>query len=124
QKRLRLYGDYPQFPSRHKLTVASASAIGACAAAVEKWWHLATGQRQLIGIDWTQAASALNPGNFQKQNGYPLPALSLVTELRADFYQTADDRWFFPVGSYPHLRDGVLDVLQSANTTEALAKAF
>src|SRR5690606_5496500 len=68
--------------------------------------------------------SALNPGHFQRQSGFGLPALSLLTELKADFYETADNRWFFPIGSYPHLRDGVLELLDCANTTEALGKAI
>jgi hypothetical protein len=91
---------------------------------IEQWWHMASGQHQTIGIDWMQAASSLNPGHFQKQSGYALPALSLLTELKADFYKTRDDRWFFPIGSYPHLRDGVLDLLQCANSAEALSNAI
>lgn len=123
-ERLRLFGSIPPFGSRHKLVQAAASAIGAYALAVEAWWHLASGQHQTIGIDWMQAASSLNPGHFQKQSGYSLPALSLLTELKADFYKTSDDRWFFPIGSYPHLRDGVLDLLQCANSAAALGSAI
>src|SRR3546814_1039920 len=110
-RRLRFHGIAPQFDSPHKLTLAAASAIGAYALATERWGQLATGQRQNIAIDWMQAASSLNPGHFQKQSGYVLPALSLLTELKADFYQTVDGRCFFPIGSYPLLRDGVLDLL-------------
>ncbi|UHL63940.1 CoA transferase [Paralcaligenes sp. KSB-10] len=123
-KRLRLFGSVPPFDSRHKLSVAAAGAIGAYALAVEKWWHMTSGQHQVVGIDWMQAASSLNPGHFQKQSGYALPALSLLTELKADFYKTADERWFFPIGSYPHLRDGVLDLLQSSNSSDALGAAI
>jgi crotonobetainyl-CoA:carnitine CoA-transferase CaiB-like acyl-CoA transferase len=122
--RLRLHGVNPPFQSPHELTISAAAAIGAYALAVEKWWHMATGQRQSVGIDWMQAASSLNPGHFQTQSGYALPALSLLTELKADFYRTADDRWFFPIGSYPHLRDGVLELLDCANTAPALAAAI
>jgi hypothetical protein len=123
-QRLSLYGTFPEFDSPHKLTVAAAAAIGAYAMGVEKWWHIARHQRQTISIDWMQAASSLNPGHFQKQSGYSLPALSLLTELKADFYKTKDDRWFFPIGSYPHLRDGVLDLLDCANSSQALGKAI
>lgn len=122
--RLRFFGTAPAFDTPHKLTLASASAIGVYALGVEQWWRMATGQHQSVAIDWMQAACALNPGHFQTQSGYALPALSLLTELKADFYRTADGRWFFPIGSYPHLRDGVLDVLQCANTGAALAAAI
>jgi hypothetical protein len=123
-QRLRFFGAAPRFDTPHKLTLSAASAIGAYALGVEHWWHMSSGQHQTIGIDWMQAASSLNPGHFQKQSGYSLPALSLLTELKADFYKTRDDRWFFPIGSYPHLRDGVLDLLQCANTADALSAAI
>ncbi|GAA5234985.1 CoA transferase [Verticiella sediminum] len=119
--RLRLHGSAQEFDSPHKLVLASASAVGAFALGVEQYWRLAGGPGQSIGIDWMQAASGLNPGHFQTQSGYALPALSLLTELKADFYETADGRWFFPIGSYPHLRDGVLELLDCANTQTALA---
>ncbi|GAA5232257.1 hypothetical protein FOZ76_16530 [Verticiella sediminum] len=123
-RRLHLYGCAPVFDSPHKITVAAAASIGAYALGVEQWHHQATGQRQTIAIDWMQAASSLNPGHFQTQSGYALPALSLLTELKADYYRTADGRWFFPIGSYPHLRDGVLDLLQCPNTSAALAESI
>ncbi|NYT35409.1 CoA transferase [Allopusillimonas soli] len=123
-QRLHFHGHVPAFDSAHKLTVSAASAIGAYALGVEQWWHMAHGQHQSVALDWMQAACSLNPGHFQKQSGYVLPALSLLTELKADFYRTQDARWFFPIGSYPHLRDGVLDLLQCANTAEALANAI
>lgn len=122
--RLRFFGSIPQFDTRHKLVLSAASAIGAYALTIEKWWHMASGQHQTVGIDWMQAASSLNPGHFQKQSGHSLPALSLLTELKADFYKTSDGRWFFPIGSYPHLRDGVLDLLQCANSSDALGSAI
>jgi hypothetical protein len=122
--RLRFHGAAPHFDSPHKLTVSAAASIGAYALGVEQWWHMAKGQHQTVSIDWMQAAASLNPGHFQTQAGYALPALSLVSELKADFYKTADDRWFFPIGSYPHLRDGVLDLLQSPNTAAGLGASI
>ena len=124
ERRLHFHGICPAFDSPHKLTVAAASAIGAYALAIERWHQMATGLHQTVAIDWMQAACSLNPGHFQTQSGFSLPALSLLTELKADFYQTADGHWFFPIGSYPHLRDGVLELLDCANTAPALTKAI
>ncbi|MGH8812922.1 MAG: CoA transferase [Advenella sp.] len=121
---LSLHGTLPAFDSRHKLAVSAASAIGAYAVTVQQWWQQAKGRSQTIGLDWMQAASSLNPGHFQTQSGYGLPALSLLTELKADFYRTQDQRWFFPIGSYPHLRDGVLKLLNCPNTESGLAEAI
>ncbi len=124
QERLRLFGIAPAMHTRHKLTVAAASAIGAYALCVEEWWHRATGLRQSVGIDALQATCALNPTQFQRQSGYSMAASALFTELKAGFYKTADDRWFYPVGSYPHLRDGILDVLRCAHTVDDLKTAI
>lgn len=124
EERLRLFGAAPVMDTRHKLTVAAASVIGAYAVSVEEWWHMAKGERQTVGIDCLQATCALNPGQFQRQSGYSIAAASLFTELKAGFYKTADERWFYPVGSYPHLRDGVLDTLRCANTVDALKAAI
>ena len=52
--RLRFHGSAPHFDSPHKLTVSAAAAIGAFAAGVEQWWHLAKGQHQTVAIDWMQ----------------------------------------------------------------------
>lgn len=123
-RQLSLIGERPSFDSPHKLTVAAASAIGAYALAIEALWATFKGERQRVGVDWMQAATALNPGQFMKQNGKLLPAMAMAAELRSDFYRTKDSRWFFPVGSYPHLRDGVLELLDCANTTEALSRAI
>lgn len=123
-QQLSLFGEIPSFDSPHKLTVAAASAIGAYALAIEGLWAHVKGERQRVGIDWMQAATALNPGEFMKQNGKSLPAMAMAAELRSDFYQTKDSRWFFPVGSYPHLRDGILELLDCANTPQALSRAF
>lgn len=120
-QRLRLSGAAPVMDTRHKITVAAASAIAAYALSIEEWWHMSKGERQTVAIDCLQATCALNPGQFQRQSGYSIAAASLFTELKAGFYPTADGRWFYPVGSYPHLRDGVLDTLQCANTRDALS---
>ncbi|MFW8566775.1 CoA transferase [Orrella sp. 11846] len=124
-ERIRFHGEVPLLDSAHKLPVASASAIGAFAFSVEQWWHLMHQRHQTIGIDWMQATCALNPGYFQRQNGYAVPALTLLQHFKADFYRTRDDRWFFPVGGpYPLLRDGILETLACANTQTALTEAI
>ena len=120
---LRLYGTAPPFNTRHKLTVASASAIGAFALAVEDCWQQNTGRRQSVGLDWMQAACGLHPGHFQSQSGHLMPAMAMLTELKSDFLKTQDDRWFFPVGATPKLRDGILDFLGCPNNLPALAAA-
>jgi len=119
---LAFTGEAPRFETPHKIVAAQAAAIGAVALAVAARWHDAHGERQQIGIDALQAACSLHPTQFQRQAGHPMPIVGTVRELKADFYRTADERWFFPVGSYPHLRDDILELLDSPNTAAGLAK--
>jgi crotonobetainyl-CoA:carnitine CoA-transferase CaiB-like acyl-CoA transferase len=117
-------GEAPRFATPHKIVAAQAAAIGAVAAGVAQRWKNAHGERQGVTINALQAGCSLHPAQFQRQSGHPLPALSLARELKADFYRTADGKWFFPIGSYAHLRDGVLALLDCPNTPEALGKAI
>ncbi len=117
-------GDEPRLATPHRITVAAAAVTAAVAAGAARRWTRSGKPSQSITVDAIQAACSLNPANYQRQNGYRMPALSLARELKAAFYETADGRWFFPIGSYPHLRDGVLALLGCPNTEEALAAAI
>jgi crotonobetainyl-CoA:carnitine CoA-transferase CaiB-like acyl-CoA transferase len=121
---LKFAGKEPDFDTPHHITMACAAAIGAQATGAAALWRANGGHAQTIEINLTQAAAALHPAMYQRQGGYPLPALSLAKELKADFYRTADNRWFFPIGSYPHLRNAVLDLLNCPNNEQALAAAI
>ena len=121
--RLHYPGEIPRLAARHKLTLAAAAAIGAQASVVAALWRHAGGPRQTIAIDKLQATAALHPALFQRQGGAAMPALLALKELKSDFYKTADGRWFFPVGTYAHHRDGALNLLNCANNAEAIAAA-
>ena len=116
-------GQPPEFGSRHRLVTATAAALGAAAAGAAQRWFRATGTGQDIAIDALHAACGLCPNYFQRQNGKPVPPLGLQRELKAGFYPTADGRWFYITGSYSHLRDGALQVLDCANNVEAITRA-
>lgn len=120
----RFTGQEPPLATPHRITVAAAAATAAAAAGAARRWSRHGGAPQTLTVDAMQAACSLNPANYQRQYGYRMPALSLARELKAAFYETADGRWFFPIGSYPHLRDGVLALLGCPNTEEALAAAI
>lgn len=71
-----------------------------------------------------QALAGLEPTHFQRIHDHRFPQSSHGKELKSGFYPTADGRWFLPSGSYPHLRDGTLALLDCANTAPALAAAI
>ncbi len=117
-------GRVPALSTRHQIVAAQAAAVASVAVLVADRWRHAGGPKQQVVIEALQAACSLNPANFQTQHGYPISPSILIQELKAGFYRTADDRWFFPCGSYPHLRDGTLELLGCANTSSAMARAI
>ncbi|MDO8280679.1 MAG: CoA transferase [Burkholderiaceae bacterium] len=120
---LRIVGGAPAYDTPHRIVEACAAAIAANAIAVEQWWRHCGGAAQHIEIDLLQAAAGLYPVRYQRQNGYPMPLIP-GAELAQDFFETADDRWFYPVASYPALRNRTLEILDCANTRPALARAI
>ncbi|PJI42236.1 CoA transferase [Ferrovibrio sp.] len=120
---LRIIGDVPAFDTQHRIVEAAAISLAAYAIAVDCFWQENRGRAQRLSIDLLQAAAAIYPVRYQKQNGYPMPLLP-GAELAQDFFPTRDERWFYPVASYPHLRNRALEILDCANTKAALGRAI
>lgn len=116
-------GPAPNLQSPHKLASATAAAIAAQAATVMELWRMRTGEQQSVKVDLSDSVHALRPGRYQKQSGYSLDPHNIVNEPVNGFFQCRDGKWIFFVGAYPHLRNGLLRVVDSANTKEALAAA-
>lgn len=120
---LRIVGDAPSLDTNHRIVEAAAASLAAYAIAVDCFWQENRGRAQRLAVDLLQAAAALYPVRYQKQNGYPMPLLP-GAELAQDFFPTEDGRWFYPVASYPHLRNRALEILDCANTRAALGRAI
>lgn len=121
---LAFEGTEPNFDCMHQVTMAGAVATALQASTVAALWRHSSGREQNIAINLTQAAAGVYATAFQKQNGRLIPELTLHRELKTGFYPTADGRWFFPTGSYPHLRNGVLDLLECPNNAPAIARGI
>jgi crotonobetainyl-CoA:carnitine CoA-transferase CaiB-like acyl-CoA transferase len=119
-----LTGDEKQLPSPHRLAMAGASVIALQAAAAAAVWKARTGRSQTITVDMHRAAIGLDPGEFAKQNGYPIDTRSHAREPVNGFFRTKDNRHFWVVGTYVHLRNGALELLDCANTKEAMSQAI
>jgi crotonobetainyl-CoA:carnitine CoA-transferase CaiB-like acyl-CoA transferase len=120
---IEFQGPAPELQSPHKLASATAAAIAAQAATVMELWRMRTGEQQTVRVDFSDSVHALRPGRYQKQNGYSLDPHNIVNEPVNGFFQCRDGKWIFFVGAYPHLRNGLLRVVDSANTKEALSAA-
>lgn len=89
--------------------------------------ELQTGERQAIRVNSAHAALTTLSFLLQTQNGYPIcypdthrtwPFYPIM-----DAYRTKDGRWLYIAGVYPHLRDGLMDILDAPNNAPALARA-
>ncbi len=116
-------GDDSTIASPHRLATGMGVAIAAQAVAVAEIWRLRTGRRQGVAVDLHAAAQALNPASFLKQHGYPVTIRFVFTEPGNGFFQTRDGRHIYMAHGSPRLRNGLLDVLQCANTKPALTRA-
>ena len=121
---VRFTGTTPALDTPHRITAAGAASIAAVAACAARRWSQHRRSKQTITIDAVQATCALEPSHFQTQHGHRVPQSSHSRELKSGFYQTADNKWFMPSGSYPHLRDATLEMLDCPNTSAAIAAAI
>ncbi|MBF0126337.1 MAG: CoA transferase [Magnetococcales bacterium] len=91
-------------------------------------WESQTGRAQSLQVDQRVAALTLLSFMLQTQNGYPIcypdthrvwPAYPIMAP-----YETRDGRHIYIDGVYPHLRDGLLDLLDCPNNATALSAAI
>lgn len=117
-----LTGDDTPFASSHRLATGMGVAIAAQAAMIAEIWRMRTGRTQDVTVDLSAAAHALNPAEHLRQNGYPVTVRFVFQEPGNGFFR-AKNGWIYMAHGSPRLRNGLLDVLQCANTKEALRHA-
>ena len=120
---IQLSGDDSSVASPHRLPTAMGVAIAAQAACIAEIWRQRTGRLQDVSVDLQAAGHALNPADFLKQNGYPVTIRFGFPEPGHGFFRAKQGRLIFMAHSSPRLRNGLLDVLQCANTKPNIALA-
>ncbi|GEL17241.1 CoA transferase [Pseudonocardia asaccharolytica] len=116
-------GDDPLVSSRHRLAAATAAALAAQGVAVGAIWRMRSGRGQDVTVDAAQAVHALNSVKLLKQNDVAIGLSLLPPEPINGFYRTADGRWISLIGPRLRLRNGLLELLDCANTKDAVAAA-
>ena len=122
---VELKGDDTTLDSPHRLATGMGVAIAAQAAAIAEIWRLRStfGRLQNVSVDLRAAAHALNPADHLRQNGYPVTIRFVFQEPGNGFFRTRDGRWIYMAHGSPRLRNGLLEVLQCANTRPAITAA-
>jgi len=73
-------------------------------------WRVRTGRHQKVSVGVSAAAASLLSFAFQKIEGADSPSLEERRGI-TDFYPTRDARWVLVHGGFPHLQQGILDLL-------------
>lgn len=110
--------------SPHRLEAAASIALAAQAQAAATLWSARGGTTQSIEINRSVAIHALDTGLLQSIDGHDVRIANGARAAVSDFYRTGDGRWVHPMGTYPALRDGILELLDCANTKDAIARAL
>jgi crotonobetainyl-CoA:carnitine CoA-transferase CaiB-like acyl-CoA transferase len=118
---IHLDGDEPQLPSSFHVGAIASATIAAQALAAAETWHLRTGRTQHVEVEMRQALAMFRSERFLSVDGKP-PADPWSPI--AGYYQAGDGRWIQLHTNFPHHRDGVLRVLQCADSREAVAQAI
>lgn len=117
-----LTGDNPVYDTKWKVSEAGATALALQAAIINQIHHIQHNSYQTADINVTHAGLSLNNFEFQRLRGYPVafpePSYPLTT-----YFQCRDGRWIFLHAGYPALRNGLLKLLNCANTTAAITNA-
>lgn len=122
--RLEAVGDELLCNSPHRLELAASVAVAAEGSAAADFWHKRGGSVQKVSIDRRTSVHALATGLLLSIDGHDLRIANGARAAVSDFYQSGDGRWVHPMGTYPGLRDGMLDLLDCANSPRAIAKAI
>jgi crotonobetainyl-CoA:carnitine CoA-transferase CaiB-like acyl-CoA transferase len=120
---VEILGDDPCLDTPFKVGAASAAALAAQGVAFQKIWRMRGGSPQRVKVDVAAAALATFGIAYQSQHGYPI-ALPEPDYPTVGLYPTRDERFILINGGYPHLRDGLLDLLGCADSRLALERAI
>lgn len=117
---LVLTGTEPVLPSSFRVDAAAAASIGAAAVAAEATWRHRTGKGQGVSIDLRHAAIEFRSERHLRVAGTePQDPWDPI----AGAYPTADG-WVRLHTNFPHHRDGILKLLNCANTKQDVAAAL
>jgi crotonobetainyl-CoA:carnitine CoA-transferase CaiB-like acyl-CoA transferase len=119
--RVGLIGSEPVLPSSFAVGTAMQASVAASALAAAEIWRARKGKTQRVGIDMRAAAVASRSERYFTVDGGPAPEL---WDKIAGAYQCGDSRFVRLHTNFPHHRDGVLKLLNSANDKAMVAQAL
>jgi crotonobetainyl-CoA:carnitine CoA-transferase CaiB-like acyl-CoA transferase len=101
-------------PTPFRAATAAAAALGLSAAAAAEIWRFRGGEKQSVGVELGAAAASLVSHTLVRRNGRALAAFAHDARTTG-FFQSADARWVYLHGGFPHLSRRTLDLLNAKN---------
>lgn len=120
--RVNITGHDPVFPTPFLLGKAAATVLAAQGVSISSIWHQRSGRAQAVSVDIADAAVSLKSVVHLRQRGYPVPYPDQTYPL-TNFFRCRDGRHIFLHAGYPHLRDGLLKLLNCPNEAHSIAEA-
>jgi hypothetical protein len=128
---IEITGQDPVLDIPYLIGEALAGSLGVQAAAVERIWQIrardsagnSVHEQQQVSIDIRAAVNSASGISNIYQSGH-LIKTGLEDDPTFRIYKTLDDNWIFIAGIYPHLRDGLLRLLNCVNTQASIGQAI
>ena len=117
---IKLTGGDPVLSSIFRVGTAASATIGAASLAAAEIWRLRTGNRQEVSLDCRDASIAFCSEHYTRIIGKPRPKFWSPI---SGYYRTGDNRWIQLHCQFPHLREGVLNVLGCAEDPDEVQRA-
>lgn len=127
---IEITGLDPVLDTPYLIGEALAGSLGAQAAVVKRIWQMRTLDSagnsvhdQQVSIDIRAAVNSASGISNIYQSGH-LIKIGLEDDPTFRIYRTLDDKWIFIAGIYPHLKDGLLKLLNCVNTQTSISEAI
>lgn len=118
-ERLRIDEHPPLLATPWPIAPMAAAALAAVGLAVSQIAALRSGRGPEIRVDSRSAELAMASSSHLLLDGRPAKFRDPFT----GFYRAQGGDWVYLHGNFPHLRDGLLDMLGAANEPDAIAAA-
>ena len=118
---VELSGAEPVMPSSFRVGTAAQATIAASGLAAAELWRMRGGKAQQVAVDMRHAAVEFHSeGYFRLENG----EAPRIWDKIAGTYRCGDGRWVRIHTNFSHHRDGILELLGSDYSREAVEAAL
>ncbi|CAH0343163.1 CoA transferase [Rhizobium sp. CECT 9324] len=101
------------------IATMACMALGAVGLAASRIHELRTGERRTVHLDTRAAELAMASSSYLQVDGRPVKFRDPFT----GFYRASNGEWVYLHGNFPHLRDGLLAMLDVENDPDAIRAA-